>query len=176
MSEEQTGAAAGRPQDQQQKQPPAPVFRLQKMYVKDLSFENPGAPEVFLEQGAEPKAEVQLKMENRKLEGADNYEVVMMITAKVTNNKNGKTMFIVELEHAGVFLLQNIPEQHIPAVLGVECPALLFPYSRQIISQTTVDGGFMPFLMDPVNFLAMYENSRKQQQQQAAAAADAAKQ
>lgn len=159
MSDEQKGGEAGA-------QAQAPVFRLQKMYVKDLSFENPSAPEVFLEKGTDPKVDVQLKLENRKLEADDLYEVKMEITAKVTNGANGKTMFIIELEHAGIFLLKNIPAQHMPAVLAVECPTLLFPFTRQIISQTTVDGGFVPFLMDPVNFLGLYENSRKQQQQQ----------
>lgn len=143
----------------------APVFRLQKMYVKDLSFESPGAPDVFMEQGVDPKVDVKLKLENRKLpDKDDHYEVTLAITATVTNQRTDKTMFIVEVEHAGIFLLQNIPEQHIPAVLGVECPALLFPFTRQILCQATVDGGFMPFLMDPVNFLALYENSRKQQE------------
>ncbi len=143
------------------------MFRIQKMYVKDLSFENPGAPDVFLEQGADPKADVQVKLQNRKLEGDNHYEVMMAITAKVSNNKNGQTMFIVELEHGGVFLLQNIPVAHLPAVLAVECPALLFPFTRQIISQATVDGGFMPFLIDPINFLALYENNRKQPEERA---------
>lgn len=156
MSETQ---AASNPQEA------APVFRLQKMYVKDLSFESPEAPTVFMEQGVEPKVDVKLKLENRKLENqADHYEVLLAITATVTNQRTDKTMFIVEVEHAGIFLLQNIPAQHIPAVLGVECPALLFPFTRQIMCQATVDGGFMPFLMDPVNFLALYENSRKQQE------------
>lgn len=162
MSDQQQGGAA----DQGAAQAPAPVFRLQKMYIKDFSFENPGAPEVFMEKNADPKVDVQLRLNNRKLETDDLYEVVMAITAKVTNSQGGKTMFIIELEHAGVFLLKNIPEQHIPAVLAVECPTLLFPFSRQIISQATVDGGFVPFLMDPVNFLGLYENSRQQQQQQ----------
>ncbi|ADH86971.1 protein-export chaperone SecB [Desulfurivibrio alkaliphilus] len=167
MSEEQKGdAAAGQGQAQGQQQAAAPVFRLQKMYLKDLSFESPTAPGIFTEQGVDPKADVQLKLENRKLESADQYEVTIKITATVTNNKTGKTMFIVEVEHGAVFLLQNIPAEHMPAVLAVECPATLFPFTRQIISQTTADGGFMPFLMDPVNFLALYENSRRQQQQQ----------
>ena len=162
MSDKQKDEKAAQPQEGG----PAPVFRLQKMYLKDLSFENPEAPGIFLEQGADPKADVQLKLENRRMENQDHYEVVLNINVKVTNNKNGKTMFIVEVEHAGVFLLQNIPEEHIPAVLGVECPSLIFPFTRQLICQATVDGGFMPFLMDPVNFLALYENTRKQQEAQ----------
>ena len=145
-----------------QEQTSAPVFRLQKMYVKDLSFENPNAPEVFLEKG-DPKVDLNLGLKHRKLEAEDLYEATLAVTVKVTNSATGKSLFLIEVEHAGVFLLKNIPAEHIPAVLSVECPALLFPFTRQIISQSSVDGGFIPFLMEPVNFLALYENARRQQ-------------
>jgi len=132
--------------------PQPPVFRLQKMYLKDLSFENPEAPDVFLAKG-EPKVDVNLGL-------------TLAITAKVTNSQTEKTLFIIEVEHAGVFLLKNIPAEHLPPVLAVECATLLFPFTRQIISQVSVDGGFMPFLMEPINFHALYENSKKQQASQ----------
>ncbi|MDZ7640444.1 MAG: protein-export chaperone SecB [Desulfurivibrio sp.] len=165
------GPAQGEPQGAGQgqgaaAQGEAPVFRLQKMFVKDLSFENPSAPDVFLEKGTDPKVDVQLKLNNRQLEANDLYEVALAVTATVTNGNTGKTMFIIELEHAGIFMIKNVPAEHMPAVLAVECPTLLFPFTRQLISQTTVDGGFVPFLMDPVNFLALYENSRKQRPRQ----------
>jgi preprotein translocase subunit SecB len=73
-------------------------------------------------------------------------------------------MFIIEIEHAGAFLLQNIPEEHLQQVLHVDCPTILFPYTRQIASQASVDGSIMPFLMEPVNFMGMYQNKMKQQQ------------
>jgi len=152
MSEQNTNA----PQEN------APVFRLQKMYVKDLSLENPNAPEVFMGQNMDPQVELNLGLKNKKLEADDIWEVAISVTAKITNGKSGTTLFIVEVEHAGVFLLQNIPEEHMGAVLAVECAALLFPFTRQIVSQATVDGGFMPFLMEPVNFMALYNNSKKQ--------------
>lgn len=142
----------------------APVFRIQKMYVKDFSFENPNAPDVFMEKETEPKVDVNLGLKNKKLRGDDHWEVTLSITATITNAKTDKTLFIIEVEHAGAFLLKNIPEEHLPAVLAVECPALLFPFTRQIISQASVDGGFIPFLMEPVNFLALYENSKKKQE------------
>lgn len=144
----------------------APVFRIQKMYIKDLSFENPNAPDVFLAKGGDPKVDINLGLKNRKLEGEDHWEVSISITANITNSESGNALFILEIEHAGVFLLKNIPEEHIPAVLAVECPALIFPFTRQIISQASVDGGFIPFLMEPVNFLALYENSRKKKEEQ----------
>ncbi len=140
-----------------------PTFRLQKMYLKDLSFENPQAPEVYLAKHGDPKVDINLGVKHKKLEN-DHWEVLLAITAKFTaGDADEKTIFIVEIEHAGVFLLRNIPEQHLAPVLAVECPALLFPFTRQIISQVTLDGGFQPFLMEPVNFMALYENSKKQQ-------------
>ncbi len=142
----------------------APVFRLHKMYVKDLSFENPNAPEVFTVKQGDPKVEVNLNLKNKKLEGDDLYEVALSITANITQG-DGKPLFIIEVEHAGVFLIKNIPAEHMPAVLAVDCPNMLFPYTRQIISQLSVDGGFVPFLMEPVNFLALYQNSQRQAQE-----------
>jgi preprotein translocase subunit SecB len=143
----------------------APVFRLQKMYIKDLSFENPNAPGIFLGKQPEPKVEVNLAVKNKALEN-DHWEVSLSITATVSNDqKEGQTLFIVELEHAGVFLLKNIPEQHIQAVLGVDCPTMLLPFTRQIISQVSIDGGFIPFLIEPMNFLALFENAKKKKKE-----------
>jgi preprotein translocase subunit SecB len=140
-----------------------PIFRLQKLYVKDLSFENPNAPAVFFAKESEPKVDLNLGLKNRKLDD-DHWEVSLAITAKITDTKNDKILFIAEIEHAGAFLIKNVPEQHMPTLLAVECPTLIFPFTRQIISQASVDGGFIPFLMEPVNFLAIFENSRKKAQ------------
>ena len=155
--------------DENTTQPPGdntPTFRLQKLYIKDLSFENPNSPEVFFLQESSPKVDFNLKMKNRKLEH-DHWEETMSITAKITDEKSDKILFIVEIEHAGAFLLKNIPEELIVKVLAVECPTLMFPFTRQVVSQMSVDGGFIPFLMEPINFLALYDaNQRKQQQGQ----------
>ena len=145
----------------------APVFRLQKLYLKDLSFENPNAPEIFLAP-QEPKVEVNLGLKNKKMEN-DHWEVGLTVTATVTNGKDGKTLFIVEIEHSGVFILKNIPEEHLAMVLAVDCPTLMFPFTRQIMSQVSVDGGSMPFLMEPVNFMALFQNAVKKKQDQAKA-------
>ena len=144
----------------------APIFRLQKLYVKDLSFENPNAPEIFLEK-QEPKVEVNLGLKNKKLEN-DHWEVTLSITATVTNGKGGKTLFIVEVEHCGVFVLKNIPEEHMTMVLAVDSPTMMLPFTRQIISQVAVDGGFIPFLIEPVNFMALFQNAKKKKEAEAA--------
>jgi preprotein translocase subunit SecB len=134
-----------------------PVFRMQKMYVKDLSFENPNAPQVFLPQEQEAKVDFNLRLGSRKVDD-DHYEVSLSVTAKVLNQKaDDAVMFVIELEHAAVFLLKNIQAEHLQRVLAVDCPLLLFPFTRQIVSQMAVDGGFMPFLMEPINFIALYE-------------------
>ena len=140
----------------------APVFRMQKMYIKDFSFENPNAPAVFQAPNQEPKVEVNLKLNNTKLDD-DHYEVGLQITAKIVDkNNNDKTMFIMEIEHAAAFLMKNIPAEHQDMVLGVDCPTLLFPFTRQIVSQMSVDGGFIPFLMEPINFMALYQNAKNE--------------
>ena len=144
-----------------------PEFRMQKMYLKDFSYENPNAPEIFQPQGkAEPNVELNIKLNNRKINDV-NYEVSLVIDAKVTSKLEGgeeKTMFIIEVEHAGLFRLKNIPEEHLRMVLAVDCPTLLFPFTRQIVSQVSQDGGFIPFQMEPINFMALFQNAQNNQQ------------
>jgi preprotein translocase subunit SecB len=148
----------------QQKQG-SPEFRMQKMYIKDLSFENPNAPDIYVAQSDKPpEVDVNLQL-NHKQVNEDHYEVSLEITAKIVNKQLEKTLFILELEHAGVFLLKNIPEEHLKMVLAVDCPTLLFPFTRQIASQVSVDGGFVPFLMEPINFMGLYQNSIKKEQE-----------
>jgi len=142
-----------------------PEFRMQKMYIKDLSFENPNAPDIYVAQSEKaPEVDVNLQL-NHKQVNDDHYEVCLEITAKIINKEMDKTLFILELEHAGVFYLKNIPEEHLKMVLAVDCPTLLFPFTRQIASQVSVDGGFVPFLMEPINFMGLYQNSLKKEEQ-----------
>ena len=148
-----------------QDKPAAPQFRMQKMYVKDLSFENPNAPEIYFAQSEkQPEVDVNLQLNHKQVD-KDHYEVCLELTAKIINKEQNKTLFILELEHAAVFMLKNIPEEHIKMVLAVDCPTLLFPFTRQIASQVSVDGGFVPFLMEPINFMGLYQNSLKKEEQ-----------
>ncbi len=139
-------------------------FRMQKMFIKDFSFENPNAPQVFITpQKTEPNVELNLQLNNKKLDD-HHWEVILEISAKVTSKEDEpKVMFILEIEHGAVFMLKNIPEEHLAMVLGVDCPTLLFPFTRQLVSQMSVDGGFMPFQMEPINFMALFQNARKEQ-------------
>jgi len=144
---------------------PRPEFRMQKMYIKDLSFENPNAPQIFTaQQKMDPAVEVNLQLNNKQIDD-DYWEVALQITAKVSAKEENKVLFIMEIEHAAVFLLRNIPKEHIPMLLGVDCPTLLFPFTRQIVSQVSVDGGYIPFLMEPVNFMALYQNAQKKKEE-----------
>lgn len=143
-----------------QESAPRPEFRMQKMFIKDLSFENPNAPEVYITpQNSEPKVELNLNLNHKSVDN-DHYEVSLQVYAKVSTKEDEKTLFILEIEHAGIFLVKNIPAEHLEMVLGVDCPTLLFPFTRQIVSQVTVDGGFSPFLMEPVNFMALFQNAK----------------
>ncbi len=142
-----------------------PAFRLEKLYLKDLSFESPNTPEVFFLQNQEPKVEMNMKMTNKKID-EKHWEVCLEISATITDTNSEKTLMVVEVEHAGGFLLENIPEEHIEQVLHVDCPTILFPYTRQIVSQVSVDGGFMPFLMEPINFPALYQSKKQKEQEQ----------
>jgi len=142
-----------------------PEFRMQKMYIKDLSFENPNAPQVFTDrQKTEPAVEVNLQLNNKQID-ADHWEVALQITAKVSSKEESKVLFILEIEHAAVFMLRNIPGEHMAMLLGVDCPTLLFPFTRQIVSQVSLDGGFVPFLMEPVNFMALFQNAQKKKEE-----------
>lgn len=144
---------------------PRPEFRMQKMYIKDLSFENPNAPQIFTaQQKMDPAVEVNLQLNNKQIDD-DYWEVALQITAKVSAKEENKVLFIMEIEHAAVFLLRNIPKEHVPMLLGVDCPTLLFPFTRQIVSQVSVDGGYIPFLMEPVNFMALYQNALKKKEE-----------
>ena len=140
------------------------VFRLEKLYLKDLSFQSPNTPEVFFLQDQEPKVEMNLKMTNKKVDDK-HWEICLEISATITDTKSDKTLMIVEVEHAAAFLMENIPEEHIEQVLHVDCPTILFPYTRQIVSQVSVDGGFMPFLMEPINFPALYQSKKQKEQE-----------
>lgn len=150
--------------EEKKTQEEAPVFRMQKMYLKDLSFESPNAPDIFLARNQEPKVDFNLQLSNKKIDD-DHWEVTIAITAKVLDkNADESVMFVIEIEHAAIFLLKNIPTEHMERVMAVDCPLMLFPFTRQITSQLSVDGGFMPFLMEPINFVALYENANRQKE------------
>src|SRR6185295_167354 len=146
-----------------------PVFNIEKIFLKDLSLEIPGAPQMFSEREA-PKIDINLHTETREIE-AGLYEVVLTatVTAKV---KEDKTAFLVEVAQAGIFQIRNIPGQELDAVLGITCGNILFPYLRESVSSVVVRGGFPPFFLNHLSFEALYQQ-RLQKQAGAAAAPQA---
>lgn len=145
-----------------------PVFGIEKLYVKDLSIEVPNAPEIFLER-EQPQVEIQLNTGGRAV-GEGVYEVVLTVT--VTAKMGEKTVFLVEVGQAGVFRIQNVPEEQIEPLIAVACPNILFPYAREAVSDAVSRAGFQPIVLQPVNFEGMYMQ-RLQQAEQAGAPADA---
>ena len=140
-----------------------PAFNIEKIYVKDLSLEIPHAPNIFLERES-PQIDVQLNTQTAVIDG-DVYEV--MITNTVTAKVGEKVMFLIEAKQAGIFRLSNLPSEDVEPVLAVMCPNILFPYLRELISNTAVRAGFAPVMLNPVNFDMLYQQ-HKQEQAQAA--------
>ena len=130
----------------------APQFEIQRIYVKDISYEAPNTPGTFTE---EWKPEVQLNLETKSNRIHDNtHEVVLSVTATVSSNK--KSAFLIEVHQAGIFLISNLPNEQLHQMLGSFCPNILFPYVREVISDIIVRGGFPQLLLAPVNFDALY--------------------
>ena len=140
----------------------APVLQILKIYTRDVSFENPNAPEVFQGGDGQPNIEMNLDVSHRKVD-EDQWELAMKVSLLAREKPGERVIFEVEVEQAGLFLMQNLPEEHIPVALGVDCPTILFPYLRQTVSQLIVDGGFMPVLLEPINFAAAYQQNMAQQ-------------
>lgn len=143
-----------------------PIFSIEKVFLKDLSLEIPGAPQIFAEQEA-PKIDIGLHNETREIEPGI-YEVVLTatVTAKI---KEDKTAFLVEVAQAGIFQIRNVSIPDLEALLGITCANVLFPYLRESVSSVVTRGGFPPFFLNHLNFEALY-HQRLQQQQQAATA------
>jgi preprotein translocase subunit SecB len=142
-----------------------PVFAIEKLYVKDLSVEVPNAPEIFLER-EQPQLEVQLNTGGRGI-GEGVYEVVLTVT--VTAKLAEKTVFLVEVGQAGIFRIQNVPEDQIEPLIAVACPNILFPYAREAVSDAVGRAGFQAVVLQPVNFEGMYMQRLQEQSAEAPA-------
>lgn len=147
-------------------QPRQAQLNMQKIYVKDASFEVPNAPQVFQEQG-QPQVQLNLGQKNAKL-ADDVHEVVLTLTLTCTINES--TAYLAEVHQAGIFSLQGFEPEGLEVVLHTYCPNTLFPFARQVISDLVQNGGFPPFLLQPINFESLYAEQKRRQ----AAAAEAA--
>ena len=142
-----------------------PVFSIDKIYVKDLSLENPGAPKSFLIQEA-PQVEVGLRTRGEQVD-PDIYECVLTVT--LTAKSGDKTLFLVEAAQAGVFTIRGVPAEHMQQVMAINCPSVLFPYVRETLADAITRAGFPPVHLAPINFDALYQQQLAQAQAGAAA-------
>jgi preprotein translocase subunit SecB len=145
---------------------PTPPLVVNIQYVKDLSFEVPGAPGIYTQLRTPPRVDINLDVQARRIqEGQDVFEVVLAIRAEATDGSEGgdnARVFVAELAYGGVFTLSGIPEESVEPILLVECPRLLFPFARNILSETTREGGFPPVLLQPIDFVALWQSRRAQ--------------
>src|SRR5690606_35427031 len=165
MADENQGAAAA-PQPGT-----APSMNLVGQYIRDLSFENPGAPGTLLSGGAAPAFNVSIAVGVKK-QNDEIYAVELTLYAKA--NRDESVVFSVELVYGGIFRLKNVPENQLSPLLMIECPRLIFPFARQVLASVTQQGGFPPLMMEPVDFSAIYrQNLAKLAQQNAGVAVSA---
>ena len=156
--------------------PAAPQVKMQILaqYIRDLSFENAVATKGAPQGEVQPEITVQVSLDARKRAGDNQYEVISKFRITSTKKGDNSTLFLAELDYGGGFLIDGVPEDQMHPFLMIECPRMLFPFVRRIISDVTRDGGFPPFNMDPVDFVALYrqELARRAQSQQTGAPAD----
>ena len=137
----------------------APVFQIQRVYLKEASLEQPNSPGILLEQ-EQPAVEIQLGVE---AQGAAEGVFEVCVTATVTTRIKDKTVFLVEAKQAGIFEIRNVPQEQMQAVLGIACPQIVYPYLRANVADVITRAGFPPVQLAEINFQAMYEQQQQQQ-------------
>ncbi|MCM5678754.1 protein-export chaperone SecB [Schlegelella sp. S2-27] len=137
-----------------------PVFQIQRVYVKDLSLEQPNSPQILLEQ-EQPQVDINLGLEAQPV--ADGVFEVCVVATVHTKVKD-KTLFLVEAKQAGIFEIRNIPEDQMNPIIGIACPQIVYPYLRAVVADMVSRAGFPPVHLAEVNFQAMYEAQQQQQQ------------
>jgi preprotein translocase subunit SecB len=148
----------GEPQDA----PLPPQLNVLAQYVKDFSFENPNAPGSLgsFQQQQQPAINIQINVQASAINATD-FEVILNTNGKA--ERDGKVLFSFDLAFAGVFRIQNVPQDSLHPVVMIECPRLLFPFAREIVAGAVRNGGFPPLLLDPVDFVSLYRQNLEQQ-------------
>ena len=137
-----------------------PVFQIQRVYLKDLSLEQPNSPRILMEQ-AQPQVEINLGVQ---AEGVADGIFEVTVTATVTTKAGDKTVFLVEAKQAGIFEIRNVPAEQLQPVIGIACPGIVYPYLRASVADVITRAGFPPVHLAEVNFQAMYEAQQQAQQ------------
>jgi len=160
MSDTNGGAAAG------QTQPVMPKMQVLGQFIRDMSFENIAAQNALQSQ-IQPDIQVQVALDARKRETEDQYDVIMKLKIESkTKEETPQSIFLLELEYGGIFKVENVQQEQLHPFLLIECPRMLFPFVRRIVSDVTRDGGYPPLNLDTIDFMALY---RQQLAQRAAA-------
>jgi preprotein translocase subunit SecB len=155
----------GPPQEPQQpQQQTAPQLSVLGQYIKDFSFENPNAPRSLAPSQTQPAINIQINVGVQQLAETD-YEISLNLEGKAEST--GTVLFAFDLTFAGVFRVQNVPAETLQPLIMIECPRLLFPFAREIVATAVRNGGFPPLLLDPVDFVALYQQRAAQIQPQA---------
>ena len=132
-------------------------LQLAGQYIKDLSFENPGVSEAHPHQMVKsPQIDLSVDLQGRRVNEQGQYEVVLKLRVTATHDK--KTIFLVDLAYAGMFILKDVPDDSLQPLLLIECPRLLFPFARRVVSDVVRDGGLPTLMIDPIDFVALYRN------------------
>ncbi len=141
-------------------------FAIQKLYLKDASFESPNSPAVFLNNANDwqPNINVQINSSHKKV-ADDAYEVILSVT--ITAKQEDKTVFLCEVQYAGVFAISGFTQENLEGMVGAYCPETLFPFVREVVSDLIVKGGFPQFLLAPVNFNTLYAQQLAQKAESA---------
>ena len=160
MSEQSESNQSGATSDTQQGQ-----FGIQKVYIKDVSFETPNSPAIF-QQEWEPSVNMDIANSAQPL-AEDVYEVTLSVTVTVSSNE--KTIYLVEVQQAGIFHISGFPNDTVKRMLATVCPNILFPFGREMVADLVTRGGFPQLLLAPVNFDALYVQHQQQVQEQAQA-------
>ena len=160
MAENQNGGA---PQ-----QPVMPQMKILGQFIRDMSFENILSRKP-VEGEVQPDIQVQVALDARKRGEENQYEVVSKYNVTSKNKGSDNVLFVLELEYSGLFLIDNVPNEQLHPFLMIECPRMVFPFVRRIVSDVTRDGGFPPLNLDNIDFVALYRQQLAQQQQAAAA-------
>ncbi|MBM7067243.1 protein-export chaperone SecB [Actibacterium sp. 188UL27-1] len=150
--------------------PQQPQVKMQVLgqFIRDMSFENIVAQK-GIQGEVQPDVSVQVNLDAKKRPVDNQYEIILKFNVESKNKSDAATLFLMELEYGGIFLIENVPEEQLHPFLLIECPRMLFPFVRRIVSDVTRDGGFPPLNMENVDFLALYrqEIARRAETQQA---------
>jgi len=136
---------------------PKQSFTVKGQYIKDLSFENPHAPQSLMVAAAKPAIEINVDLKAQKLQETV-FEMTLHIAVRAIADNT--TLFLVDLAYAGIFEVNNVPDTHIEPLIMIDCPFVLFPFARRVIADVTRDGGFPPLLLDPIDFAALFMQNK----------------